>query len=221
MEITKADIEKLCTHVQASFHLCNLAFSEIWYLTQTPTTNDEYEIATRHPFDLYSVSLQYFFIMEYTKLMEVDKGDFKKYISSVSKLNNKIRGFIGENFEINFQNNKLSLNNIEKTSLCIKLKDLRNKKFAHSDDDSINDPFSIKGLSGSELLECKNHLTIIYEIINKCLSVFEYMWLEQIPSIDNRTENFIKFSAVFKKYYFDNYIKAYNEGYGLPNSRKT
>lgn len=207
------EINELINYVQSSLYFCNEAFNEIWHITQTPETKEEYDIVSSKPFGFYGVALQYCFIMEYTKLMEEKGTGGSEHVASLSRINKTVYKLLGDSFKNRYSENKVILKQIHKSDLFKKLKDLRNKKFGHADGHQINNPFKIEGFKGEEILEMKSH-------VQKMLSVFNNVaYVTKNSSFDlhddNRTANFIRFHAKYKEYYFKNYLKAHEDGYGL------
>ncbi len=71
----------------------------------------------------------------------------------------------------------------------------------------------IKGLTGEELEEMVRQVNNLLKVANNCFDAIGYNQIMIVS--DNRTRNFIKHQAVYKKYYHDNFTKAYSEGYVL------
>lgn len=209
----KERINKLISYVQSSLYFCNEAFNEIWHITQTPNTKEEYDIVKGRPFGFYGIALQYCFIMEYTKLLDPKKSDENENVSSLFKLNNEVKEFLGDSYEIKFLKNRKLLNEISKSDLCIRLKNLRNKKFGHSDDHTIYDPWKIEGFTGEQIVEIGKHVKLLLEIANNCFAAASDMSFGLYN--DDRTANFVRYHAKYKQYYYKNFLKAEQEGYGL------
>jgi hypothetical protein len=208
-EITNEDIKNLCDYVTTSFHLCNVAFSEIWYLTQLGNTDEEIELINSHSFRMYQLSLQYFFIMEYTKLLHDTENGMTTNVAAISKLNKKMAAFKGKAFESKFDKNVELVQNIRGTSLYDKVKKLRDKKFAHSDNDVINDPFNIPGFSSKEIRELLEHVKTIATVIDNCTIALRFEFDKRVPNIDNRTYIFIKQHAIYKQSYLNQIDKVH------------
>jgi hypothetical protein len=102
----KEKVEQLLKYVQFSLLLCNEAYNEIWNITQTPNTNEEYNLVNGKPFSFYNVSLQYCFILEYTKLMEDDIRAEDKNVASLNRLNRAVSEFVGNTYDTIFNENK-------------------------------------------------------------------------------------------------------------------
>jgi hypothetical protein len=210
------EVLKIITNqIKPTFNICNEAISEIWYLTQTPSTKEEKDIALNHTLHFYGAVLQYCFIMEYTKLLEKNDKSNKTNIASIDKLNTKLSQANGSTFENKYEENNQILIEIVNSALYIKIRELRDKKFVHADNSSINDPLRIKGFTGEEMNEIFYHLNLILKVINNCIGVFGESYMPRIPHYDDRTANFVRYHAVYKKFYHDNLSEANIKGYIL------
>jgi hypothetical protein len=206
-------IKQLVSYVQSSLYFCNEAFNEIWCITQTPNSEEEYKLISGHPFKFYGISLQYCFAMEYNKLLDPNSSKENENVASLIRLNNSVNEFIGDQYKLKYFENKKILSEIRKSEIYIWLKDLRNKKFGHADSHSINNPLKIAGFSGKQIEEIASQLKILLNIANNSFDVLGYGHF--IIHHDDRTANFIRYHAIYKQYYYKNFIKAANEGYRL------
>ena len=85
-------------------------------------------IVNSHTFNFYRVTLQYCFIMEYIKLLEVGSKNNKQHIASLTRLNEIINENNYNNFQKQFNENLQLLNEIKKSDFYKKIKPLRDKK---------------------------------------------------------------------------------------------
>lgn len=209
----RGKIEQLISYAQSSLYFSNEAFNEIWHITQTPNSTEEYDIVAGHPFGFYSITLQYCFIMEYTKLLDTNTSNENENVASLLKLNKSTRNFLGDTFELKYLENKKSLNDITNSDLYKRLRKLRNKKFGHADSDEINNPWKVEGFTGLQIEEMRSHIKALLNVFNNILGAVSgaNFGLQD----ENQTANFIRFHAKYKQYYFKNYTKAMEEGYGL------
>ena len=205
---------RLAHFVQATFTWCNLSFSELWYLTQTPQSKEEVDLSKGHTLHFYGIVLQYCIVMEYTKLLEKVYKDENKNVASIIKLNQKLKEHFGDTFQKASINEQI-INELTSSDLYKKFKDLRDKKFGHMDGDFIDDALKIRGFTGDEIDECLRELNLILDVINNCAEKLGYQFSEIVPNRDDRTANFIRYHAKYQQYYHDNFGKAHNEGYGL------
>ena len=208
----KENIKKIIPYVQTSLHLCKESLSELLYITQSARSEYEISIVSGRPFNFYGITLQYCFIMEYTKLLEQKFGTDQNNVASLFRLVNSIKN-LGKEFEVGATENKHILSGLVKSLLFEKLKKLRNKKFGHAEIHEINDPMKIRGLTGREMEEMVRQMEIMLSVANNCFGSIGYNKLLIVS--DDRTKNFIKYHAVYKQYYHDNFPKAYSEGYVL------
>jgi hypothetical protein len=206
-------LDQLISYVQSSLYLLNEAYNEICHITQTPNTKEEYEMVSGHPFSFYGVTLNYCFVMEYNKLLDTNSSNDTENVASLYKLNKAASDFLGDDFKKIYKGNKKVLNDICKSALCIRVKDLRNKKFGHSDDHAINNPWKVEGFTGEQIIEMGKHVTLFLEVANKCFAAIADFSFGLHN--DDRTANFIRYHAKYKQYYFKNFMKAEQEGYGL------
>ena len=209
----KEKVDQLLKHVQFSLLLCNEALNEILNITQTPNTNEEHDLVNGKPFSFYGVTLQYCFIMEYTKLMEDDLRTEDKNVASLNRLNRAVNELVGSKYDNIFNEKRGLLGEIRKSILHEKLLALRNNKFGHSGNHPINSPFKIAGFTGEQIIEMGKHIKIFLKIANNCFGASSATTLG--IANDDRTANFIRYHAKYKQYYFKNFIKAEEEGYGL------
>ncbi|RKS94743.1 hypothetical protein BC952_0367 [Flavobacterium limicola] len=198
-------------HVYCSICLFNSALTELQIISDHDYSEKELSIVNSHTFSLYKVTLQYCLIMEYTKLFERGRSNKEEHVSSLFRLNEAILKD-DESFRLKFIENEENLTRLKSTVFFEHIKVLRDKKFAHSDSHEKNSPFNIKGFQTKDFEDAFFHLSIIKEVLINCSSEFDFEYDLQIPNSDNRTENFIRYQAKYKDYYFKDYLKARQEG---------
>jgi hypothetical protein len=186
-------LKKLFDHVYWSIYLYNSSLTELQIISDFEYNNEELQIVNSHTFNFYRVTLQYCFVMEYNKLLEIGRKGNEQNISSMFKLNESIQTLNGKSFDKLFSDNKIKLSTLKTTEFYSKMRALRDKKFAHADNNQINVPFKIKGFKTDDFEEGFKQLFIIKEILNNCTSLFEFTYDIQIPHRDSQTENFIRF----------------------------
>lgn len=190
-----------------SIYLLNTTLTELQIITDYFYSKDELSIANSHTFNLYKMTLQYCIIMEYTKLLQgIDEKRKNSHISSLFKLNQTVFDYT-KSFESKFVANKEKLDKLKNSIFGKHIRDLRDKKFAHSDSHEVNSPFNIKGFQSKDFEEGFCHLSIMKEILIECSSEFNFEYSLQIPAVDKRTENFIRYHSKYKDYYFKNLLK--------------
>ncbi|RXG32753.1 hypothetical protein [Leeuwenhoekiella marinoflava] len=93
---------------------------------------------------------------------------------------------------------------VKNSDFANEMRILRDKKYAHSENSMLFSPLKIKVFSKNEIDEAIISLKSIVEIFNEITLVFDKTYDSEVPSRDNRTENFIRFQAKYKTNYFDN-----------------
>lgn len=195
-------------YVQMSLNLVFTSLTELGYLSKARG----FELLNGPPFQYYTVTLQYMFIMEYIKLLESDsKRNPLNHFASVEKLSIEVYKDIGTPFKETHDLNLSRIEALRQTDYFKNLKNKRDKKFGHTDADFIGNPMSIEGLADDTIEKGLEQLNAIKQINDACTSPYGYKFFFQHP--DNRTDNFIKFHTNYKNYYFDNYTDAVSKGY--------
>ncbi len=204
------ELKKMFDHVFWSIYLLNSTLTELQIISDCNYNNNELSIANSHPFKLYKMTLQYCLIMEYVKLFEKESKDKSEHISSLLRLNEEVLKH-KKSFGLKFTENKEKLEKLKNSAFFCNIKKLRHKKIAHSQSHEINSPFDIKGFQPKDFEDGFHHLSIIKEVLTNCSSEFNFEYALQIPHSDKRTENFIRYHAKYKDYYYKNYLKATQE----------
>ena len=187
--LTLADQPKNFNYVKMSLLLALEAFSELKILSKSRTNLKELEFLGNKTFKFYRVSLQYMATMEYCKLFESEKGSNDRNTSSLKKLSKILS-------EKNIEHKPITdecitkIASLETTILNRKIRDLRNKKFGHSDGDYPVTPYSIKSLTIIEINLAIEHLNTLGGILKIYCGLFNYDY--DYYQHDDRTENFIK-----------------------------
>jgi hypothetical protein len=198
--------QKQFDHVYWSFLLLKTSILELQIFSRNDFNKSEISILNSHTMSFYKVTLQYCLIMEYSKLMEFSSSAQKQGLSSLMKLNDLTLIYQDE-FKPIYDLNIQKLNELKSSPFYIKIKRLRDKKFAHSDSNIINKAFNISALSLQELNMGLNQLLEIKKIIDSCSFIFDFEYSNNLSSVENRTENFILNQGKYKEYFFS---KNYN-----------
>ena len=201
--------------VQISLTLANRAISELKIIREFEQYGKA-EIINGPPFGFYELSLQYMFIMEITKLLEKpNKKRSEEHMGSIEKASETIldKGIVycadNQTFLVE------ELKNIRESNLFIYLKELRNKKFAHSDENLEIDPLEFPILNSDQIADCIDLLTKLFDVW-KCITVaLGYDFDSKVPCWDDRTAIFLKNHSVYKLFYFDHQKEANSKGYSL------
>ena len=205
--------EKMNTKVKDRFdqvywsvYLFNLSISELQIISNLDYNSTELKITNSHTFNFYRISLQYCIIMEYNKVLEKGRKDNSQNISSLHQLNETVYSENKESFSEQYSLNKDQINLIKKSPFYDKMKDLRDKKYAHADSHSINSPFDIKRFSDEDFCLAFEHLSQIKTILNRLTYQYNFEYDLKIPHRDKRTENLIKSHAQHKDFYYKNHL---------------
>jgi len=201
------------SYVQMSLVLAFNALTELGFLSKT-RSKEEVEMVMGPPFRYYGVTLQYMFIMEYVKLLERDYLRFPtQHFASLEKLSLKVLDTVGLDFKLLHDENIVELEVIRSTDFFKMTRERRDKKFGHTDGNYGADPMSMAGLSDDDLSAASEQLAALKVINDRCTVPFGYEFMFQHP--DDQTDNFIKFTSVYKRYYYAHYFDALKEGYHL------
>jgi len=186
-------------------------FNELLHLTQVANSDKEYGFVSGNPFWFYGVSLQYCIMMEYAKFLETITKEGNENAAFLFKLN---KAALKGNFDLKYNESKKIVKALWKPELYPLLKDLRNKKFTHSDNHPINNPLNIQRFIADKIIGIENQFSELFKVFNSVLSNVKNTSFEL--DNDTNTANFIKYHAVLKKNYLDNFFEANNNGYGRP-----
>jgi hypothetical protein len=199
-------IENRLIHIHWSTYLYNTSLSELQIISDENYNYDEIKIINSHTFDFYRVTLMYCFIMEYCKLLEKGKKENEHNISSLNRLNEILLEHSTKDFQTLYNENVSLLENIKKSDFYNKIRNLRNKKFGHADNDKINKPFKVDGFDSNDFEDAFRHLQMIKIVFNNFGSVYDREYDLEIPSRDTRTKSFIKSHADYQTYFIKNYL---------------
>lgn len=198
------------SYVQACLHWTHKALVEISFLNKERTPK-EIELVNGSLFVFYRMTLHYMFTMEYIKLLEgVNNRYPKSHYGSLEKLSLAVYDMQDVDFKQKHEQNLKILSAIKETDLYIKVKNDRDKKFAHTDVDSSN-PFTFHSFTDTEIEDAFRQLSMMKSVMDNCSGKFGFEFIFQ--HADNRTDNFIKFHTNYKEYYFANYFDAVSKGY--------
>jgi hypothetical protein len=196
--------------VKSSVIISGKAINELYNLLGNYANNpDVYEIINNNTFTLFRVSLNYMITNEFSKLF--DKGETKNSpkLSSICVLIDSLQ-----------KRYKVIDSILFDEKIIYDVKEYRDKTYAHSDKHELNKPLSVSVYSRDQLIRMNNNLLKVNFLLNKLSqnnndNIFgEPKTYNLLRSFDvNTTVNFVKFSAIARKYYNDNSIDAMNKGY--------
>lgn len=199
-------------YVKMSFTLMYKSLSEISVLSK-PRSRDEMKTINLPIFTNYCISLQYMFNMEFIKLLENNSKSERRNFSSLVKLSGKIYELKGEEFHEKHRENLDIVEHIRSSAFFHLIKTDRDKKFAHTDGDYNGDPWKIKTLPPNDILEGFKLLELMKKVLKNCTGAFGYEFLFDFK--DPRTNNFITYHSIYKRYYDKHRMEAISEGFVL------
>ena len=198
---------------------CRLAFialTELGYLTKE-RSQDQIDIVESHTFQYYRISMQYMFVMEFTKLLEPDTKGTRwerfenRHASSLAKLSRKINEAFGTSFARQHDDNINILKDIRDSGFYGDVKEKRDEEFAHTDANR-QDPLKITSFSTEEIDEAFKLMEKLKCVLDNCTSVYGY---DFIFDQDTTTDNFIIYHAMYQSYYDKHLNQAVSEGFHI------
>jgi hypothetical protein len=198
-------------YVQFSLSMASRSLVEMNFILN-PENEDQGKLVKTHTFRYYLVSLQYVFLMEIIKLYEKSSTRYPDNnhasIEKASEALNVLDSGFGK-LHLQILN---SINTIRQSSLFVYLKDLRDKKFAHTDGQTNLDPLSLPILDPTQAKEC---MVLLDETNAIWANITQHLGYTFGQNVETRTRNFIRYHSVYKKYFRDNFCDAHNRGYSL------
>lgn len=164
----------------------------------------ENSVADSDTFRFYHYTLYYVMVMEVCKLMEDKLKNVKNNFASLNRLNNQVFEIFSNDYSLTFQTVQVELEELRYSLIFKKLKNYRDKEFAHSDGDQNNGPFHFIGLNNKELSECLELLKRIEGVLNKCLTPYGFSF--NTPRI-SKTKNFLALHDEYKSFCYRDFKK--------------
>lgn len=211
------------SYVQMSCRLAFTALIELGHLTKE-RSRDQVQVVKSYTFQYYRISMQYMFIMEFTKLLEADTKDRRlrktetwedyesQNISSLEKLSRRINDFLGPAFASKHDENKKVIGEIRDSEFYKYIQALRNREFGHTDAKG-KDPLNITSITGGNIEEAFKMMEKVKCVLNNCTSEFGYEFFFDYQ--DTRTDNFIAYHALYQSYYDKHLHQAIKEGFHI------
>ncbi len=195
---------KSLSSCRMSLFLAHRALNELRFIISAKNKGNS--TSNSDTIKFYSITLHYMLIMELTKLLEDKvKGEHRKksHFASLYRLNDEVNNRHNPNeTNVDHQNIEERLKKIRKSNFYEKLKDYRDKKFAHTDNDFSQEAFEIIGFSTDDIEDVSNLVTELEGIINDCLQMDGGgLNLYKI----NTTENFLNFQDGYKGFALSRY----------------
>jgi hypothetical protein len=209
--------------VQMSCRLALIALTELSHLTKE-RPRAQIQIVKSHTFQYYRISMQYMFVMEFTKLLEADTKDRKfrkeekwedyenQNFSSLQKLSRRIKDSLGLDFSSKHEENKQIIGEIRDSEFYKYMKALRNREFGHTDAKG-KDPLNITSITRDNIEEAFKMMDKIKCVLDNCTSEYGYEFFFDYQ--DTRTDNFIAYHALYKSYYDKHLNPAIKEGFHI------
>ncbi|MCA6514586.1 MAG: hypothetical protein IM577_03210 [Chitinophagaceae bacterium] len=205
-------------HIKSSVSISSFAINELYNLQRNYANNpDVKEIIDNHTFRLFRASLSYMISNEFSKIFDDNEKNGSPKLSSIYVLNK----YLPEKYQELITEKYKELDPMHPVNNIIyDVKKFRDKSHAHSDKHILNKPFSRLVYSREQLAEMNNKLKIVNDVLNQLSqnsidNIFgepaTYNLLRNFDS--NTTINFIKFTALARRYYNDNSLDAMNKGY--------
>jgi hypothetical protein len=213
-------------HIKSSVVITGIAINELYNLQRNYANNSAVkEIIDNPTFSLFRASLSYMISNEFSKIFDDNEKNGSPKLSSIYVLNKylpkKYQEMISEKYkDLVSEKYKESDPKHPVNKIISDVKEYRDKSHAHSDKHILNKPLSILVYSREQLAKMNNKLNIVNDVLNDLSqnsidNIFgeptTYNLLRNFDS--NTTVNFIKFTALARRYYNDNSIDAMNKGY--------
>ena len=180
---------------------CNKALSELNLMENIIHTDEETEILNNYTFDFYKLSVRYCFNNEYCKIFSSQNANQPGNLSSLLQINNHLFQRLGSAFESTFNNNANLLFSIIETDFY------KNQMLLKQ----VNEVVSmINQLNYKDVQTAFQHLIVAAEVIANFTSFFDLEHHISIPNINTSTIDFVMDHSVFKKFYVDNHLKAFD-----------
>lgn len=182
-------------YCEMTLYLAFKSLTEIYNIINHKSI-DASPISKSDTFKFFLFTLHYTFILELTKLLELNISSRTNHFSSLKKLNIKIYNIFQKKFE-EYDENEIFLNEINELEIIKKIWILRDKKVAHIDKNISYKPFNFESFSESEILELFNIINKLKKIINNCLNPYEAEFF--LPSF-TRTSNFLTYFEEYRAF---------------------
>jgi hypothetical protein len=202
-------------HVFSSLYFCSHALQELRTLTNTYELDEVNKLVGKAPFNFYKASLIYLICLEYCKLFSPREP--KEKMSNVMELWKRALELYPKLIDERSHPSVVRIQSIHKQELLSLILDLRNKRFAHSDQDLINKPFNIRSFSTKELESIATDLDAAIDILYVVSQQEDYAVVgfpHQFTG-SNQTRTFIHTAAIAESFIYKNINLAYAQGYQL------
>lgn len=180
---------------QASLYWANKAINEIHIITNHNSSSKN-PISNSETFRFYLITLHYLFILETTKLLEVNLRNRNENYSSLFRLIKVTRTEKPE-LRTNLDDINLKLYSIRKTVFFSKILSLRDEKIAHSDRNFELGPLNFIGFKEEEILNGIQFIKQINRTLDDIMSHTETSFF--LPK-STKTKNLLNFYEEYRDF---------------------
>lgn len=157
---------------------------------------DKNPISKSDTFKFYSITLHYMFVLEATKLLEINLRNRNENFSSlyrlISVIKNETAGLITDFDEIIFK-----LNSVRETDFYKKIISLRDKKIAHSDRNFELGPLNFIGFTEADILNGIHFIKQLNSLLDIIMSHTETSFF--LPK-NTTTKNLMNFYEEYREF---------------------
>ncbi|MET3115776.1 hypothetical protein AAKU52_003533 [Pedobacter sp. CG_S7] len=198
--------ENNITHIFWSLTQLNMAIRELETLYKHRTNELELELLNHQMFKIFHLALKNLVIIEYCKLLEISNlvdgngNDVVEHMASIFKFYKlTMRDKVGAN--VSLSSNLKKLKKIVKTPFYIMMKDLRNKKHAHSDNHIISTPYHVPSFSDDDMKILNEHFILLNSLFHACADEYEKVHYDT-ESYQSEIEYYVNRYAKHSEFYY-------------------
>lgn len=164
--------------------------------------------ALEEPIKFARITQQFFMVIQFCKLFEISKNK-KQADSSLFKLNDLIHDKYKQQYS-SYQSITADLENIKNSPTFTLFKTLRDKTYAHADDDKINLQLKFRFLTQLQVSEFKDELIKATQVFNQIHHFYGkdltfHNWYDS-STPKNYLKNHTRNKEFFKKHYKDHLL---------------
>lgn len=198
--------ENNITHIHWSLTQLNIGIRELETLYRGRTDEHELELLNHRMFKIFHLTLKNLVIIEYCKLLEVSRlldgegNETTENIASVFKFY-KLTMLNKDGAEKSLSSDLKKLKELVKTPFYIMMKDLRNKKHAHSDNHIISTPNIVPAFSDEDMKILNEHFILLNSLFHSCADKYAKVHYDT-ESYQSEIEDYINRYAKHSKFYY-------------------
>lgn len=152
----------------------------------------------KSPLLFHRMNFQFFLVVQVCKLFEEKDAA----ISSLFALNKKLHNRYPKIYSA-YNDVSTWIANTKKSTIYKKLKELRDKAYAHSDKHEFNAPLKFVFLTELETIECKTLLVQSEQMLNKCIAIYGRTYIFHNLYDSSTTRNYLKSNFRSRRFFFD------------------